>query len=55
MEAYHAGSIREMLIQNGSYIVEPYNVTVDTIVDVRRQGSLHSFLSKSDLVEAAPT
>ena len=23
-----------MLIQNGSYIVEPYNVTIDTIVDV---------------------
>ena len=34
VEAYHAGSIREQLIQNGSYIVEPYGVTVDTIVDV---------------------
>ena len=34
VEAYHAGSIREQLIQNGSYVVQPYNVTVDTIVDV---------------------
>ncbi len=34
VEAYHAGSIREQLIQNGSYVVDAYNVTVDTIVDV---------------------
>ena len=34
VEAFHAGSIREQLIQNGSYVVEPYGVTVDTIVDV---------------------
>ena len=38
MEAYHAGSIREQLIQNGSYVVQPYNVTVDTIVDVSVEG-----------------
>ena len=34
VEAYHAGSIREQLNQNGSYVVEPYNVTVSTIVNV---------------------
>ena len=34
IEAYHAGSIREQLIQNVTYVVEPYNVTVGTIVDV---------------------
>ena len=45
VEAYHAGSIREQLIQNGSYVVEAYNVTVDTIVDVSlKRATVQSFL-----------
>ncbi len=50
VEAYHAGAIREMLIQNGSYIVEPYNVTINTIVDVRHDEPLHSFPCTSHLI-----
>ena len=35
VEAYHAGSIREQLIQNSSYVVQPYGVEVNAIVGVR--------------------
>ena len=35
VEAYHAGSIREQLIQNSSYVVEIYGVEVNAIVGVR--------------------
>ena len=34
-EAYHAGSIREQLIQNSSYTVSAYGVEVNQIVGVR--------------------
>lgn len=32
VEAYHAGSIREQLIQNSSFVVQPYGVEVNAIV-----------------------
>lgn len=32
VEAYHAGSIREQLIQNSSYVVQPYGVEVNAII-----------------------
>ena len=35
IEAYHAGSIREQLIQNSSYLVSAYGVEVNQIVGVR--------------------
>ena len=35
MEAYHAGSVRKQLIQNSSYVVQPYGVKVNVIVNVR--------------------
>ena len=37
IEAYHAGSIREQLIQNSSYEVTAYGVEVNQIVGVRTQ------------------
>ena len=37
IEAYHAGSIREQLIQNSSYNVTAYGVDVYQIVGVRKQ------------------
>ena len=37
IEAYHAGSIREQLIQNSSYNVTAYGVEVYQIVGVREQ------------------
>ena len=35
VEAYHAGSVRKQLIQNSSYVVQPYGVQVNVIVNVR--------------------
>lgn len=35
VEAYHAGSIRKQLIQNSSFVVQPYGVEVNVIVGVR--------------------
>lgn len=34
VEAYHAGSIRKQLIQNSSYVVQPYGVEVNAIISV---------------------
>lgn len=33
VEAYHAGSIRKQLIQNSSYVVQPYGVEVNVIIE----------------------
>ena len=35
VEAYHAGAVRKQLIQNSSYVVQPYGVEVNVIVGVR--------------------
>ena len=36
LEAYHAGAIRALLLQNANTVVQPWGVTVATVTAVRR-------------------